>query len=201
MPGRVCAAVLAAAVLFRFAPVPAPESFSDVPADAWYYADIQACREAGVIRGGGDGFFRPEDAVTAGEFLTMLFNLGHTLGAYDAMRVTGEEWLDAAKLLNGRLCAYFTDFTVPLNRGELAFLAAGFLRDVKLCSEAADAAGPVHIFPDVYGLSCAGDTEFLASLGLVSGIASDDGKLFFCPDITASRAEAAVLAHRMLDLF
>lgn len=198
MPGRVCAAVLAAAVLFRFAPVPAPESFSDVPADAWYYADIQACREAGVIRGGGDGFFRPEDAVTAGEFLTMLFNLGHTLGAYDAMRVTGEEWLDAAKLLNGRLCAYFTDFTVPLNRGELAFLAAGFLRDVKLCS---DAAGPVHIFPDIYGLPCAGDVDYLASAGVISGIAAEDGEIYFHPDDTATRAEAAVLAYRILDLF
>jgi pullulanase len=47
-------------------------SFSDVPAAAWYAADVTAASEAGIITGRGDGTFAGDRAVSREEMAVML---------------------------------------------------------------------------------------------------------------------------------
>jgi hypothetical protein len=46
--------------------------YTDVPLTLWSEPVISYCSELGIVRGDGDGSFRPEDPVTGQEFVTML---------------------------------------------------------------------------------------------------------------------------------
>lgn len=47
-------------------------TFSDVPADAWYAEAVNAISEGGLLTGYSDGLFHPNDTVTVGQFATIL---------------------------------------------------------------------------------------------------------------------------------
>jgi hypothetical protein len=47
-------------------------NYTDVPHTLWSEPVISYCSELGIVRGDGDGAFRPEDEVTNQEFITML---------------------------------------------------------------------------------------------------------------------------------
>lgn len=49
---------------------PASGSFSDVPADAWYYDEVETARAGGAVT--DTGAFRPNDAITRAEMAEML---------------------------------------------------------------------------------------------------------------------------------
>jgi len=171
--------------------VPAAEpAFRDVPAEAWYAPAVRACREAGLLLGDENGLFRPDDAMTAGEALTLLFNLGCRAGAYTPMETRGEAWQDGAKLLNGRLAAYFTDLDAPLSRGDFARCAAAFLRDMDRTPP--EPAGAVP-FADAEGA----DLALLYAAGIVTGEPAADGSLCFRPEEPLLRREGAAAAGRL----
>jgi len=50
----------------------ADSSFSDVPADRWFARDVAAAVKAGVIKGYGDGTFRPDEQITREDQAAML---------------------------------------------------------------------------------------------------------------------------------
>lgn len=79
---RVLALMLAIVLLLAAMPVSAAygttKSFSDVPADAWYKDQLDALVSVGGVSGYPDGSFHPEDTLTRGEFITMLFNVANT---------------------------------------------------------------------------------------------------------------------------
>ena len=71
---RITAVLLAAAMALDFCACgkpKAPESFSDVDADAWYAPYVEEARSSGIALGYEDGTFRPANYITAGEFVTM----------------------------------------------------------------------------------------------------------------------------------
>lgn len=49
-----------------------PNPFTDVPADYWAAAQIAGAAKLGIIRGGSDGLFRPNDSVTYPQAVAMI---------------------------------------------------------------------------------------------------------------------------------
>lgn len=80
-------ALLLAALFLSLSPLPsgaeneAPQSFPDVPTDAWYAEAVAAMKDSGIIMGCDDGLFHPEKLVTQGEFYAMLLRAGTFKGA------------------------------------------------------------------------------------------------------------------------
>ncbi len=56
------------------------QRFADVKAGAWYYEYVTGLAEMGIVNGGADGLFRPDDTITRCEFSKMLVE---ALGIYD----------------------------------------------------------------------------------------------------------------------
>lgn len=63
--------VNAAAVTLTHTRTYAPETFSDVPADAWYAENVADCYAFGILEGEAAGVFDPEGLVTNAEALTL----------------------------------------------------------------------------------------------------------------------------------
>lgn len=68
-PGRALTRAEAAQILYTLLDAPPEEngSFPDVPEGAWYSQAVGSLARAGVIPGGPDGLFRPEDVFTRAE--------------------------------------------------------------------------------------------------------------------------------------
>jgi hypothetical protein len=49
-----------------------PAVFTDVPEDAWYFADVTALAEAGILTGYGDGRFGPDDKISREQMATII---------------------------------------------------------------------------------------------------------------------------------
>ena len=47
-------------------------TFSDVSSDAWYAQDVATCAKFEIVKGFGDGAFKPEKSLTRGEFMLHL---------------------------------------------------------------------------------------------------------------------------------
>lgn len=61
-----------------------PETFTDVPADAWYASCVAEATALGLTTGTGNGLFSPAQPVTRAQFVTMLARL-HQFGDGDAV--------------------------------------------------------------------------------------------------------------------
>ena len=59
----------------------AVQSFSDVPADAWYAAELEAVRSTGIMKGDPNGAFRPDDPVTRAEAAVLAVRLYDLIAA------------------------------------------------------------------------------------------------------------------------
>jgi uncharacterized repeat protein (TIGR01451 family) len=69
-------------------------TFSDVPADAWYYKEVELCYGVGIINGYSDGTFRPDEPITRAEF-AMIAALAAELPSSDKQMfkdVTKDHW-------------------------------------------------------------------------------------------------------------
>ena len=104
------------------------ELFSDVPYDSWFYEDVMALTDSGVIGGYPDGTYRPSKNVTTGEALKMIL----LASGYPEPEQVSSHW--ARGYLNfaidqGFLTRYedISDLDVPMTRGLVAKLAANAL--------------------------------------------------------------------------
>lgn len=71
------------------------QNFKDVPASHWANGAINAVRSAGVMQGGQDGNFRPEDVLTRAQLSAVLvraFELNSSSGATDFTDVESGHW-------------------------------------------------------------------------------------------------------------
>ena len=55
-----------------------PKKFSDVPGNAWYKESLDKLSSFGIIAGDPGGTYRPEENLSRGEFLSMLYNAANT---------------------------------------------------------------------------------------------------------------------------
>lgn len=75
-------------------------TFTDVAADYWGFASIQACAKAGIIKGYDEGDFRPDQAVTRAELVTMICRasgLTETTGEINFSDISGH-WAESSIL-------------------------------------------------------------------------------------------------------
>ena len=158
------------------------ELFSDVPYDSWFYEDVMALTDSGVIGGYPDGTYRPSKNVTTGEALKMIL----LASGYPEPEQVSSHW--ARGYLNfaidqGFLTRYedISDLDVPMTRGLVAKLAANAL--------GLTADGVTGTFTD----TDSSYVEALYAAGIVDGY--PDGT--FRPGASVTRAEIAAIVHRI----
>ena len=158
------------------------ELFSDVPYESWFYEDVMALTDSGVIGGYPDGTYRPSKNVTTGEALKMIL----LASGYPEPEQVSSHW--ARGYLNfaidqGFLTRYedISDLDVPMTRGLVAKLAANAL--------GLTADGVTGTFTDTNSSY----VEALYAAGIVDGY--PDGT--FRPGASVTRAEIAAIVHRI----
>lgn len=67
-------------------PASAGQTFADVPAEAWYAGAVAAAANAGVVKGVGDGTFRPEARITRQEMAVMIVRALELEGKVKALK-------------------------------------------------------------------------------------------------------------------
>ncbi len=153
------------------------ESFSDVPATAWYYPYVTSLAEAGVIDGMGDGTFAPNGTLTWAQAMKLLL-CAHR----DLEDVTGSGWasVSMSKAVELSLCDAAQEGGAEITRLDFCQAAA------KLFS----VSGRAVAFPDCEDVSVLA----LAGAGIVNGY--PDGS--FGPEKTLTRAEISKVIYLLL---
>ena len=68
--------------------------FKDVDKNAWYAENIETAKELGLIKGDGTGNFRPDDAITRAEAMTIVNRLMGRAADKDYLLDNMVEWPD-----------------------------------------------------------------------------------------------------------
>ncbi|MBR3991268.1 MAG: CotH kinase family protein, partial [Clostridia bacterium] len=178
--------------------------FRDVPAGKWYSGAILTMYEKGIMTGKKADLFDPTDNVTRAEFVTILFRLSEEefeggenaftdvkAGAWYGKNVL---WAAEKGLVKG-----YPDNTFKPNdsikRSEMVTLLARYIeyKGIRVIPD----SSAVKSFPDAKaGSFYAKSLETVRVSGLIKGDAAGN----FRPNATATRAEAAVLFSRFLDM-
>lgn len=155
--------------------------FSDVLPEDWFYTDVMALTQTGVIGGFPDGSFRPKGTVTTGQALKMIL----LVVGYDEPAPVESHWargymnlaLDEGILIRGEI----TDLDIPITRQLVATLCARAM-GVSRTSES-------YTFSDAPN----DDVQALVDCGILGGY--NDGT--FRPERSLSRAELSAIIHRI----
>ena len=168
--------------------------FSDVGED-WYTPYVAAVYELGLMQGGADGAFRPDDGVTLAEVCALAARLRRIWNGDSGELKQGTPWyqvyVDDCRTA-GILTAEFADFTAPASRRDFAGLLSRALPESALPEINEIADGDI---PDV----AADDPEAegiyrLYRAGVLTG---SDGYGSFSPSSGIRRSEAAAIVSRL----
>jgi plastocyanin len=201
-------AVLAGKAATPAGPATAPATaarFTDVPASLWAYGDIESLSGLGYISGYPDGSFKPGNAITRAEFVSIL-GKALKLAAYnpaapDFSDVAQGDWCygsveDAvyAGIVKGCGGAFKPDD--PITREEMAVIL------VKALNEQAQAGSGLNSgtsFTDNARIStwAKGFVAVAVQDGLIKGYPGDNS---FRPESAATRAEACAMIVNFLNI-
>ena len=159
--------------------------FSDIPADAWYYEEVQDLYANSIINGYPDGTFRPKKTVTTGEALKMIM----LACGYEEPEPVASHWargylnkaLEDGLLVRGEI----TDLDVPISRELVCNVTAKALGLSRLSEEM-----PFTDTTSTYVLS-------LYDYGIIEGY----GDNTFLPQKSLNRAELSAIVWRINDSF
>lgn len=163
--------------------------FPDTDQNAWYYEELARAKELGIIEGCPDGYFRPDDKVSFGQFLRMLLRTNLPSPA-------GQNWASGLydECLRRRYISPFiftkSKLDEPIPRGDMALIIAN-----KLIEDGTSPKNvPMHSFSDIEQNS---RYEYALSLCHEAGIllGGPDGR--FRPEAHLSRAQAAAVFVRL----
>lgn len=124
--------LLLAAMLPVSAEIGDPKNFSDVPGDAWYKDEVDKLSMLGIINGYPDGTFHPDETLTKGEFLAMLYVAAEAI-MYDddnAIHWAQPYWnaLNDMGIISGSgIKCSFEDLNSTITRNEMAVLITNVL--------------------------------------------------------------------------
>ena len=180
------------------------EPYKDVPTGKWYSAAIRTMYEKGIMTGKKPDVFDPSGNVTRAEFVTILFRLSEEEfeGGENAFTdVKAGSWYEKNVLwaAEKELVKGYPDGTfrpnASIKRSEMVTLLARYI-DYKGIRVIPDSDAE-QSFPDAKaGSFYAKSLETVRKSGLIKGDTAGN----FRPDATATRAEAAVLFSRFLDM-
>ena len=170
--------------------------FTDVPAGAWYREAVTYGADQGLIAGYPDGSFRPGEAITAGQYLTILYRwLSSELDFLPGLETSGSNWLAGAQALNSALYLE-ADLTAPMTRYETARLTAlvlTYASDQGLALNRRQTTAFLDVPEDSPYYQAA---SFLQSVYGVDGYPEAEG-YSFRGDNGITRAEAAQVLYNM----
>jgi len=186
-------------------PIPASEepseaTFEDV-AGHWAEAEIKAALKAGVVKGCGDGTFKPHRNVTRAEFVVMLANalklegVSGALGGFaDSERIGAWAIPAFSQAVRAGIVHGYADGTIrpnePLTRAQLAVLLSN-VPGLPVGSQ--EVSAPDYSDASAIPGWAADAVRKSQALGLLKGRADNR----FEPDGIATRAEAAAVVMRL----
>jgi len=178
-------------------------AFSDLADAAWAQESIETLAARGIVVGIDAQTFEPNRAITTAEFIQMIVR-GLDLqqeGATTADVQQGAWYYDAVASAQtlGMLDDLFDSadgWNDPINRQQLAVIAYRALEKAGVSLEAAASSGAASIDNDAIATYALEAVRALNEAGLLP--ANENGE--FDPLGTLSRAEAAVMIHRILNL-
>lgn len=177
--------------------IPHVGPFLDVAPDAWYAENVAKVYELNLMRGTAADAFSPQRGVTIAEAVTLAARLYSGWAGDEAAfaAVEGEPWYApyASYAEEKGLVWADCDYTAVSTRGDFARILGRALPE-----EALEALWDVPAFADLDGDALTGEVELLCRAGVLAGEAAD-GALYFRPDRSITRAEAAAVAARMAD--
>ncbi len=197
MSKKGLALMLSVLILFTFSvPVTAATSnYTDVKTTDWYYGSLGAMSSNKIITGYPDGSFKGSDKLNIDQFLTMVCRLtDNDVGV--ASGYWAQNYIDFAKSEGWLDGLGFTTYNQPINRYETARITR------KALGMEEDTYPPEYIDYDVYVSDFKvvpnrykDDVLINYALGITRGY--PDGS--FQGYNTLTRAEGAVIAHRVFD--
>lgn len=170
--------------------------FSDVPQSHWAYPTIMEMADAGIIQGTGNGWFSPEEPLSAEMFLTLV---GRVM--YPEIQVQDGEWsepyVEALKeqgMLNNTNVTAET-LQAPISRYDMASVLALCAWELDVQGYGAWAKDSYFEFADGEDMPerYAGSVSLARAVGLVRG---DESRRFH-GDSSMTRQEAAVVIARL----
>lgn len=170
--------------------------FSDVKYNDWFYENVKATYEFGLMKGTGSGTFAPGNNVTAAEAITLAARI-HSIyytGSDNFARYDGGNWYDPYvdyARENNIIDTYYA-YSRPATREEFVHILAKALPEEAL----ENIAGRVS-FADSEDIIFMADVRLLSGAGVINGI-QENGKTYFKPFDTITRAEVAAVVARMV---
>lgn len=168
--------------------------FSDVKTRDWFYSNVIAAYELGLMKGTARGAFSPNNNVTIAETVTLaarLHSIYHT-GSDKFPSYDGGKWFDpyVDYASDNGIVTMAYNYDRPATREDFVHILAKALPE-----EALENIASVD-FADVDELKYASDVQLLSGAGVINGI-QEDGQTYFKPSATITRAEVAAVVSRM----
>ena len=176
-----------------------PVSFSDVPNNSWYAANVRAVAEANIINGKGNGVFAPDDNVTLAEVVKLAAAVHAKLTGSSYDFTGGNPWyqpyLDYLDETESFPVLTGYNFNATANRELFANVMAGVL---SVMSESERSRNNIadDAIPDVPRNDVSMGIYSLYRAGIVAG---SDAKGTYNPYSNIKRSEVAAIIHRFID--
>lgn len=173
-------------------------SFADVSETDWFCEDVRWAVENGIFQGVGNGLFAPEQALTRGQLVTVLYRM---VGSPEPKAEANFRDV-AADSYYAKAVAWANENGIVLGMGDGMFdpdsavtreqMVTIFFRYAKFCGVKTE-AGTLDAFRDAASVSdyAREAMGWAVKAGLVKGDGQD-----LMPKATASRAQAAAILHR-----
>lgn len=165
--------------------------FSDVNGE-WFSAYVSPLADGGVIDGYNDGTFKPNNYINVDEFI----KLAVSATVYEKID-KGDDYWASAYLLKARDIGVvqngdFDKFTRPIVRGEMARIAARFLKSTEKYPQS-----QISSLKDYYSIPISFRNSVFKTQykGIIKGY--PDGNFLW--DRKATRAEASVIIKNIID--
>lgn len=186
-------------------------TFLDLSTTAWYHDGIHYCVEKGLINGFPGNLYKPQDQITRGQLITIIYRLAGnpevktTLDYEDVAKDDSNSWYkDAAiwakenEISDGRDAKNFGS-SDPLAREEFADILYRFSIYKKINTTSILNEGNPMAFSDTAKISdwALMGMKFCINAEIISG--DNNGKLN--PQGTTTRAEAATMLYRYCNKF
>ncbi|HZG86158.1 S-layer homology domain-containing protein [Paenibacillus sp.] len=173
--------------------------------NAWAGRQIQSIAAKGIVEGRGEGQFDPNAYVTRAEFAKMIAKtLGIEGGEENFSDVSSTDWFQPYVgavqkwgITNGRSAGQFAP-NENITRAEMATMIARALEQVRGVQSFAESEAMLEQFTDADSIHATlqDGVAYAVDQGIVIGL--PDGN--FAPDSYTTRAQAAVMIYRALNL-
>lgn len=161
----------------------------------WFYRNVSAAYEMGLMKGTGKDTFSPGNNVTIAEAITLAARI-HSIYYTDSENFPsydGGNWYDpyVNYAWDNDMVNTHYNYTRPATREQFVHILAKALPE----SELDNIAGRLA-FADSGDITYISDVRLLSSAGIINGI-QEDGLTYFKPWSTITRAEVAAIVARM----